>query len=30
VQAHVNYMVRRGELTWAESRDGVERVMVRD
>lgn len=28
VQAHVNYMVRRGELTWADSRDGVERVVA--
>jgi glyoxylase-like metal-dependent hydrolase (beta-lactamase superfamily II) len=26
VQAHVNYMVRRGELTWSEGADGVERV----
>jgi glyoxylase-like metal-dependent hydrolase (beta-lactamase superfamily II) len=26
VQAHVNYMVRRGELVWSEGADGVERV----
>jgi len=24
--AHVNYMLRRGELVWADARDGVERV----
>ena len=23
VQAHVNYMVERGELAWSETRDGV-------
>jgi glyoxylase-like metal-dependent hydrolase (beta-lactamase superfamily II) len=28
VQAHVNYMLRRGELAWAESTDDVERVVV--
>lgn len=26
VQAHVNYMLRRGELAWAEGADGIERV----
>jgi glyoxylase-like metal-dependent hydrolase (beta-lactamase superfamily II) len=30
VQAHVNYMLRRGELAWVGSRNGVERVVVRD
>jgi glyoxylase-like metal-dependent hydrolase (beta-lactamase superfamily II) len=29
VQAHVNYMLRRGELAWIEGRDGIERVVVR-
>ena len=29
VQAHVNYMLRRGELEWVEASDGVERVMAR-
>jgi glyoxylase-like metal-dependent hydrolase (beta-lactamase superfamily II) len=29
VQAHVNYMLRRGELEWADSADGVERVIAR-
>ena len=29
--AHVNHMLRRGELAWAPSRgDGVERVVTRD
>ena len=27
VQAHVNYMLRRGELAWVEGSDGVERVV---
>jgi glyoxylase-like metal-dependent hydrolase (beta-lactamase superfamily II) len=27
--AHVNYMLRRGELAWAEDKDGVERVATR-
>jgi glyoxylase-like metal-dependent hydrolase (beta-lactamase superfamily II) len=26
VQAHVNYMLRRGELAWIEGADGIERV----
>lgn len=30
VQAHVNYMLRRGELAWVQGGDGVERVVVRD
>jgi glyoxylase-like metal-dependent hydrolase (beta-lactamase superfamily II) len=29
VQAHVNYMLRRGELVWAEGGDGIERVAAR-
>jgi len=29
VQAHVNYMLRRGDLAWAEGSDGVERVVAR-
>ncbi len=29
VQAHVNYMVRRGELSWSEGSDGVERVSAK-
>jgi glyoxylase-like metal-dependent hydrolase (beta-lactamase superfamily II) len=29
VQAHVNYMLRRGELAWAEGADGIERVAAR-
>ena len=29
VQAHVNYMLRRGELSWADSADGVERVLAK-
>jgi glyoxylase-like metal-dependent hydrolase (beta-lactamase superfamily II) len=28
VQAHVNYMLRRGELAWREGPDGIERVVV--
>jgi hypothetical protein len=29
--AHVNHMLRRGELAWAPSRgDGVQRVVTRD
>ena len=28
-QAHVNYMLRRGELDWAEGTDGVERVVAK-
>jgi len=28
VQAHINYMLRRGELAWVEGSDDVERVMV--
>jgi glyoxylase-like metal-dependent hydrolase (beta-lactamase superfamily II) len=28
VQAHVNYMLRRGELVWAEGSDGIERVVA--
>jgi prophage DNA circulation protein len=27
-QAHVNYMLRRGELTWIESSDHIERVVA--
>lgn len=30
VQAHVNYMLRRGDLAWVESADGVERVVAQD
>jgi glyoxylase-like metal-dependent hydrolase (beta-lactamase superfamily II) len=30
VQAHVNYMLRNGRLTWVESEDEVERVMLRE
>ena len=29
VLAHVNYMLRRGELAWAEGTDGVERVVAK-
>jgi glyoxylase-like metal-dependent hydrolase (beta-lactamase superfamily II) len=29
VQAHVNFMLRRGELAWTEGTDGVERVLAR-
>jgi glyoxylase-like metal-dependent hydrolase (beta-lactamase superfamily II) len=29
VQAHVNYMLRRGELAWVAGADGVERVVTR-
>jgi len=29
VQAHVNYMLRRGELAWVEGDDGVERALSR-
>jgi glyoxylase-like metal-dependent hydrolase (beta-lactamase superfamily II) len=29
VQAHVNYMLRRGELAWGEGSDGIERVVAR-
>src|SRR5262245_33875031 len=29
VQAHVNYMLRRGELAWVEGTDGIERVVAR-
>ena len=29
VQAHVNYMLGRGELDWAEGTDGIERVATR-
>jgi glyoxylase-like metal-dependent hydrolase (beta-lactamase superfamily II) len=29
VQAHVNYMLRRGELAWLEGADGIERVVAR-
>jgi glyoxylase-like metal-dependent hydrolase (beta-lactamase superfamily II) len=29
VQAHVNYMLRKGELAWLESSDGIERVFAR-
>jgi len=28
VQAHVNYMLRRGELAWVEGADDVERVVA--
>ncbi len=28
VLAHVNYMLRRGELLWAEPKDGIERVIA--
>jgi hypothetical protein len=28
VQAHVNYMLRKGELAWVESSDEVERVIA--
>jgi glyoxylase-like metal-dependent hydrolase (beta-lactamase superfamily II) len=28
VQAHVNYMLRRGELAWVEGDDGIERVVA--
>jgi hypothetical protein len=27
--AHVNYMLRRGELAWADGSDAVERVVAR-
>jgi glyoxylase-like metal-dependent hydrolase (beta-lactamase superfamily II) len=30
VQAHINYMLRRGELAWMESADAIERVVTRD
>jgi glyoxylase-like metal-dependent hydrolase (beta-lactamase superfamily II) len=30
VQAHVNFMVRRGDLSWAEGTDGIERVLAQD
>jgi glyoxylase-like metal-dependent hydrolase (beta-lactamase superfamily II) len=30
VQAHVNFMVRRGDLSWAEGTDGIERVLTQD
>lgn len=29
VLAHVNYMLRRDELAWADSRDGIKRVLAR-
>jgi len=29
VQAHVNFMLRRGELAWVEGDDGIERVVAR-
>ena len=29
VQAHVNYMLRRGELAWMEGADDIERVVAR-
>ena len=29
VQAHVNYMLRKGELAWTEGADGIERVVAR-
>ena len=29
VQAHVNYMLRRGELDWTEGTDGIERVVAK-
>jgi hypothetical protein len=28
VQAHVNYMLGRGELAWREGGDGIERVVA--
>ena len=28
VQAHVNYMLRRGELSWIEGSDDIERVVA--
>jgi hypothetical protein len=28
VQAHVNYMLRKGELAWVEDRDHIERVVA--
>jgi hypothetical protein len=28
VQAHVNYMLRRGELAWIEGSDDIERVVA--
>jgi hypothetical protein len=28
VQAHVNYMLRKGELAWVEGSDDVERVVA--
>jgi hypothetical protein len=28
VQAHVNYMLRKGELAWVEGGDDVERVVA--
>ena len=30
VQAHVNYMLRKGELAWVAGGDEIERVVVRD
>jgi glyoxylase-like metal-dependent hydrolase (beta-lactamase superfamily II) len=30
VQAHVNYMLRRGDLVWTEGTDGIERVVARE
>ena len=29
VQAHVNYMLRKGELAWMEGADDIERVIAR-
>ena len=29
VQAHVNYMLRPGELAWMAAADGIERVVAR-
>jgi hypothetical protein len=29
VQAHVNYMLRRGELEWVVTADGIEAVVAR-
>ena len=29
VQAHVNYMLGRGELDWTEGTDGIERVVAK-
>src|SRR5262249_33013158 len=29
VQAHVNFMLRRGELAWVEGAEGIERVVAR-